>query len=52
MTIIEMVQKRPGTFRLQNNDQLSFTTEMETAEERVDKVTYILDQLTPAEIDS
>ena len=49
MTIIEMVQKRPGTFRLQNNDQLSFTTEMETAEERVDKLTFILDQLIPAE---
>lgn len=49
MTIIEMVQQRPGTFRLQNNDQLSFTTEMETAEERVDKLTYILEQLMPAE---
>ena len=49
MTIIEMVQKRPGTFRLQNNDQLSFTTEMETAEERVDKLTFILNQLMPAE---
>jgi transcription-repair coupling factor (superfamily II helicase) len=47
MTIIEMVQKRPGTFRLQNNDQLSFTTEMETAEERVDKLTFILNQLMP-----
>ena len=52
MTIIEMVQKRPGTFRLQNNDQLSFTTEMETAEERVDKLTYILEQLMPPESDS
>jgi len=52
MTIIEMVQKRPGTFRLQNNDQLSFTTEMETAEERVDKLTYILEQLMPEESDS
>jgi len=52
MIIIEMVQKRPGTFRLQNNDQLSFTTEMETAEERVDKLTYILEQLMPPESDS
>jgi transcription-repair coupling factor (superfamily II helicase) len=52
ITIIEMVQKRPGTFRLQNNDQLSFTTEMETAEERVDKLTYILEQLMPAESES
>ena len=52
MTIIEMVQKRPNTFRLQNNDQLSFTTEMETAEERVDKLTFILEQLMPAETDS
>ena len=49
MTIIEMVQKRPNTFRLQNNDQLSFTTDMETAEERVDKLTFILDQLMPTE---
>jgi transcription-repair coupling factor (superfamily II helicase) len=52
MTIIKMVQARPGTFRLQNNDQLSFTTEMETAEERVDKLTYILNQLLPAVSDS
>ena len=52
MTIIEIVQKRPNTFRLQNNDQLSFTTEMETAEERVDKLTFILEQLMPAETDS
>jgi transcription-repair coupling factor (superfamily II helicase) len=31
---------------------LSFTTEMETAEERVDKLTYILNQLLPAVSDS
>ena len=49
ITIIKMVQAQPSTFRLQNNDQLSFTMAMESAEERVDKLTDILDQLMPVE---
>jgi len=48
ITIIKMVQAKPGTFRLQSNDQLSFTMAMESAEERVEKLTAILDQLKPA----
>ena len=31
ITIIKMVQAKPGTFRLQSNDQLSFTMAMESA---------------------
>ena len=47
MTIIQMVQAHPRIFRLQNNDQLSFTMPMESAAERVDGVTEILNQLLP-----
>jgi len=32
---------------LQNNDQLSFTMPMESAKERVDGLTEILDKLLP-----
>lgn len=48
MTIIQMVQKEPAIFRLQNNDQLSFTREMDTAEQRFNQVNEILQQLLPA----
>lgn len=48
MTIIQMVQKEPAIFRLQNNDQLSFTREMDTAEQRFTQVNEILQQLLPA----
>ena len=47
MTIIKMVQAHPSIFRLQNNDQLSFTMPMESAMERVDGLTEILKQLLP-----
>jgi len=49
ITIIRMVQAQPGIFRLQNNDQLSFTTPMESAEDRVEILTVILNQLMPAD---
>lgn len=48
ITIIQMVQKEPAIFRLQNNDQLSFTIEMDTAEQRFGQVHKILQQLMPA----
>ena len=47
LTIIQLVQAHPGIFRLQNNDQLSFTMPMESATERVDGLTEILQQLLP-----
>ena len=47
LTIIKMVQAHPSIFRLQNNDQLSFTMPMESAKERVDGLTEILDKLLP-----
>jgi transcription-repair coupling factor (superfamily II helicase) len=45
ITIVKMVQKDPATFRLQNNDQLSFTMLMETAEQRFALVNDILQKL-------
>jgi transcription-repair coupling factor (superfamily II helicase) len=42
MTIVQMVQSDPAIFRLQNNDQLSFTRAMDTAEERFAQVNEIL----------
>ena len=47
LTIIQLVQAHPGIFRLQNSDQLSFTMPMESASERVDGLTEILQQLQP-----
>jgi hypothetical protein len=43
-----MVQKNPSIFRLQNNDQLSFTIPMDTAEQRFTAVNNILQQLLAA----
>jgi hypothetical protein len=43
-----MVQKNPAIFRLQNNDQLSFTIPMDTAEQRFAAVNNILQQLLAA----
>jgi hypothetical protein len=40
-----MVQDNPAIFRLQNNDQLSFTMAMETADQRFDLVNEILQKL-------
>ena len=45
ITIIKMVQDDPAIFRLQNNDQLSFTMAMETADKRFDLVNEILQKL-------
>ena len=45
ITIVKMVQDDPATFRLQNNDQLSFTMAMETAEQRFGLVNEILQKL-------
>ena len=45
ITIVKMVQDNPAIFRLQNNDQLSFTMAMETADQRFDLVNEILQKL-------
>jgi transcription-repair coupling factor (superfamily II helicase) len=45
ITIIKMVQNDPSTFRLQNNDQLSFTMAMDTADLRIALVNDILNKL-------
>ena len=45
ITIIKMVQNDPSTFRLQNNDQLSFTMAMDTADLRIALVNDILKKL-------
>jgi len=45
MTIVSMVQNNPAIFRLQNNDQLSFTVPMDSAEQRFSEVNKILQQL-------
>ena len=43
--IVELVQNHPDIFRLQGASELRFTTEMFSAEERLDVVSDILDQL-------
>ena len=48
ITIVTMVQTRPSIFRLQNNDQLSFTMPMESPQERFTQVNEILQQLLAA----
>ena len=48
MTIVSMVQNDPAIFRLQNNDQLSFTMAMDSAEQRFSEVNKILQQLLAA----
>ena len=48
ITIIKMVQKEPDTFRLQSNDQLSFTMPMDDAKQRFESVNNILGRLLPA----
>jgi transcription-repair coupling factor (superfamily II helicase) len=45
ITIVKTVQDNPAIFRLQNNDQLSFTMAMETADQRFDLVNEILQKL-------
>jgi len=45
ITIVQMVQEEPTTYRLQNNDQLSFNIHMESAENRFSTVYAILNQL-------
>jgi|TARA_B110000977_G_scaffold201850_1_gene299320 transcription-repair coupling factor (superfamily II helicase) len=45
MAIVKMVQTQSSIFRLQNNDQLSFTMAMDSPEERFTKVNEILQQL-------
>lgn len=47
ITIIKMVQKEPDTFRLQSNDQLSFTMPMDDAKQRFETVNNILGRLLP-----
>ena len=48
MTIVSMVKNNPAIFRLQNNDQLSFTMPMDSAEQRFSEVNKILQQLLTA----
>jgi len=45
MAIVTMVQTQPNIFRLQNNDQLSFTMPMDSPQERFVQVNEILQQL-------
>ena len=45
ITIIQMIQDDPTTFRLQNNNQLNFTGMMESAETRFSNVYAILELL-------
>jgi transcription-repair coupling factor (superfamily II helicase) len=45
ITIVQMVQQDPATYRLQNNDQLSFNVAMESAEARFSTVNAILNLL-------
>ncbi|MDG1200214.1 MAG: hypothetical protein P8N12_06290, partial [Porticoccaceae bacterium] len=45
MAIVTMVQTQPNLFRLQNNDQLSFTMPMDSPQERFVQVNEILQQL-------
>ena len=45
ITIIQMIQNDPATFRLQNNNQLNFSAVMESAETRFSNVYAILDLL-------
>ena len=45
LTIIQMIQNDPNSFRLQNNNQLNFTGMMESAETRFANVYAILEQL-------
>ncbi|MGB1984319.1 MAG: TRCF domain-containing protein, partial [Porticoccaceae bacterium] len=46
ITIIKMVQQNPKQYRLLNNDQLSFTMPMETAELRLSSVYAMLTSLS------
>jgi transcription-repair coupling factor (superfamily II helicase) len=48
MAIVTMVQSQPSIFRLQNNDQLSFTMAMDSPEARFEQVNDILQQLLSA----
>ena len=48
ITIIKMVQSNPDIFRLQNNDQLSFTMDMDDPKDRFASVHNILATLLPA----
>ena len=45
ITIIKMIQAAPRTYRLKNNDQLSFTLDMESHEQRFSEVASILKHL-------
>jgi transcription-repair coupling factor (superfamily II helicase) len=47
LTIIKMVQSQPDRFRLQNNDQLSFTMALDDPAARFQAVSEILVQLAP-----
>jgi transcription-repair coupling factor (superfamily II helicase) len=47
LTIIKMVQAEPDTFRLQNNDQLSFTMAMDDPKDRFSQVSDLLGKLLP-----
>ena len=47
ITIIKMVQAEPDTFRLQNNDQLSFTMPMDDPRDRFRLVSDLLTKLLP-----
>jgi transcription-repair coupling factor (superfamily II helicase) len=48
MAIVTMVQSQPSIFRLQNNDQLSFTMAMDSPAARFEQVNDILQQLLSA----
>ena len=47
MTIVDMVQQHPDCYRLQGAKELKFNADMFSAEQRLQAVTALLDQLTP-----
>lgn len=49
LTIVQLVQSQPGCYRLEGANQLKFTLDMDTNEQRLQAITELLDRLTPKE---
>lgn len=47
LTIVQLVQKDPGRYRLQGASTLKFTAAMDSAEQRIQQTTDVLNLLTP-----
>ncbi|WP_185230542.1 transcription-repair coupling factor [Teredinibacter franksiae] len=48
LTIVKLVQKQPQRYRLEGANQLKFSFEMESAQERLHQVNHVLQQLKQA----